>query len=127
MSRMPSNVIGLGAEGELGVGAKDSQCAGSGSRELGEPVREARPTGPVAVLVPPAIFEKEDAVLDLPMPAHRGKQVVGTNVIGADARQEVARVGQVDSAVFANDIAIDAQRDLTARKGQLLANVLGVV
>lgn len=124
---MPGNGVGLSAEGKLRIAAEEAQSAGGGSGEVGEPLGEAGPAGPVAVLIPPAVFEKEDAVLDLPMSAHGSQQVVGTNVVGTDAGQEVARIGQLHRAIVADDITIHAQRDLTAWKGQPLANVLGIV
>lgn len=80
----------------------------------------------MTIFVPPAVLQKKDAVFDLPMPPHFGQQFVGANVFRVDAGDEVTSVGEMHGAVIADDIAIHAEGDLTAWKGQLLANVLGI-
>ena len=62
----------LGAEGQLGIGAEEPQDARGGGGELREPLGQTGSASPVTVLVPPAVFEKEDAVFDLPVMANRG-------------------------------------------------------
>ena len=48
------------AEGDSGL------VHGGGGGEVSQPFGKTRAFGPVSILVPPAIFQKEDAVLDLP-------------------------------------------------------------
>jgi len=79
------------------------------------------------ILIPPAIFDKEDAVFDLPMVACMRQQLIGADLIGANTRQKVACIGEEHGAVLGRDVAIDAQRDLAAGKAQLLADVPDVV
>lgn len=124
---MPGNMVGLGAEGEVGIVTKAAEDAGGGGGQVREPFGEAGPAGPVTVFIPPTVFEEEDAVFDLPMATNLRQQFVGANILRVDAGQEISRVGQMHGAVLAHDIAIDAQGDLTAGKGQSLANVLGIV
>jgi hypothetical protein len=81
----------------------------------------------VAILIPPPVLQEEGAILDLPVMAHVGQQFVGADLAGIEAGQEVSRIVQAHGAVFADDVAIDAQGDLTAREVQLLADVLGIL
>jgi hypothetical protein len=46
--------------------------------------------------------------------ADGGKQVISANVFRADAREKVSRVGKPHGSVVGDDVAIDAQCDLTA-------------
>jgi hypothetical protein len=81
----------------------------------------------MTILVPPAIFEKEDAVLDLPVIANGCQQFRGSNGAGIDTAKKVARIGQPHGAIVRDDIAVHSQSDLAAREGQRFANVLGVL
>jgi hypothetical protein len=81
----------------------------------------------MAILIPPAVFQEEGAVLDLPVIAHVGQQFIGTDLAGIDAGQEVSRIVLTHGAVLGDDVTIDAQGDLTAGEVQLLANVFGIL
>ena len=125
LARVPINVVGVGAEG-LGGAAEDSEDHGGGGGEVSQPLREAWTAGPVAVLIPPAVLQKEDAVLDLPVIADRREELLGGDRTGIDAGHEVARIGQPHCAIVGDDVAVHAQRDLAAGKAQRLADVFGV-
>jgi hypothetical protein len=79
------------------------------------------------ILVPPAVFEKEDAVLDLPVSTHGREQLLSANFARIAAGEKVSRVRKTDRAVVGNDITIDANRDLAARKAERVANIGRVV
>src|SRR6187401_1847542 len=111
------NVVGESAEG-LGGGAKDAQDHGGGGREMGQPLGKTRAAGPVAVLVPPAVFEEEDAVLNLPVIADRSQELRSRDRARIDAGQKVARVGEPHGAISSDDIAVHAERDLTAGEAE---------
>ena len=59
MVRIPINVVGVGAEW-LGGAAEDAEDDGGGGGEVSRPLRETRAACLVAILVPPAVFEKEE-------------------------------------------------------------------
>ena len=88
----PDVVDGLGAERKVGLRAEQSQHRGGDGGELSKPFGETGPTGPMTILVPPTVFQKEDGVFNLPMPPHLGEQFIGTNVFGRNAREKVARI-----------------------------------
>jgi len=107
LARIPINVVGVSAEWFRGT-AEDAQHDGGGGSEMGQPFREAGPARPVAIFVPPAIFHKEDAVLDLPVIAHRCQQLTRRNGPRVDAGYEVARIGEPHGAIVSDDIAVHA-------------------
>lgn len=109
------------------MGAKDTEDHRGRGGEVGQPFGETWATSPVAVLVPPAVFEKEDAVLDLPVIADRGQQLVGSNGAGIDTGEKVARVGEPHGAIVGDDIAVHAKRNLATWEAEGFANVLAVV
>jgi hypothetical protein len=55
------------------------------------------------------------------------QQLVGRDRARIDAGQEVARVRETHGAVVGDHIAIDAERDLAAGKGERLAEIGDVV
>ncbi len=81
----------------------------------------------MAIFVPPAVLDEEDAVFNLPMIANVCQQFVGADLAGINAGQEVASVVQAHCAIFRGDVVINAEGDLAAREFQLLADVVGVV
>jgi hypothetical protein len=81
----------------------------------------------VPILVPPAVFEEEVAVFDLPMVADVGQQLLGRDPGRIKARYEVPAVVRYDVAITGQHVAIDAQADSAAGKAQFLADVIGVV
>jgi hypothetical protein len=119
-------MVGLGSERLVGrlVTAEHCDCR---AVQDGQALGQAGTTCRVPVFVPPAIFEKEMAVFDLPMIADMAQQLVGCDPRGIEACQKITAVVRYDVAVGGEHVAIDAQADPTARKTQLLANVIGVV
>lgn len=79
------------------------------------------------VLVPPAVFEKEVAVFDLPVIADMGQQLLGRDLRRIEAGQKVTTIMRYDISIDGQDVAIDVQADPTAGKAQFLADVIGVV
>lgn len=101
-------------------------CDGDGV-ETGHHGGQAWATRVMAVLVPPAIFEKVQAVFDSPMAAHVAKKILGGYRAGIEATDEVANVVRNDVAALGSQFSIDAQRDPAARQVERFADVVGVV
>ena len=116
------NALGVGFEGSV-RGAEDAEDHGGGGGKLREPLGESGSAGPMAVFVPPAVFEKEDAVFDLPVIADGGQQLVGADRAGIEAGEEVARIGKAHGAVIRDHVAVDAERDLAAGKAERVAEI----
>jgi len=70
----------------------------------------------VPVFVPPAVFEEEVAILDLPMIAYILEQSRCTDPLGSQAGDEVARVVQDGRAGVVQHVAIDPQRNAATRE-----------
>lgn len=107
--------------------AQEAQDGERGSGEIGEPLGHAGPARPMPVFIPPAVFHKEEAVLDLPMAAHMLEKLRGGSVLRIEAGNEVASFGQTHGAVVGDDVTVDAHSDLTTWKVERLANVRLVV
>jgi hypothetical protein len=71
---------------------------------------EAGPPGVVAVLVPPAVLQEVEAVLQPPVIADMPQEVGGGDAVGIEARDEVPHVVRENLAVGGADFTIDAQR-----------------
>lgn len=106
------------------AGAEDG---GGEAGELGEAFAQAGTPQDVTIFVPPAVFEKEQTVFDVPVLPDRGEQLVGADRVGVAAIGEIARVVRDDCAVGRNQIAINAQPDLIVGKAERLADVVRVV
>lgn len=81
----------------------------------------------MAIFVPPAIFDVEDAVLNLPMMTNVSQQVFRANATRVFAGNKVPRLRKHDVALGIGDVAIDTQQDFTTGEAQLFANVLRVL
>ena len=81
----------------------------------------------MTILVPPPVFEKEEAVFDLPVLADEFQQLVRTDLARIEVAQEVARIVRAHGAIAGNHVAIHAQGDLAAGEVKRLADVIGVV
>lgn len=95
--------------------------------ELGEDFAQAWSARGMAVFVPPAIFEKVQRVLDLPMATDIGQQLPSVDGAWVEAGDEVAGVVRNGSAVGGDRVAIDAQREAAAGEAERLADVIGVI
>ena len=104
-----------------------AECGDSHAVEYRQAISQPRTTSHVPVLIPPAIFEKEVAVLDLPMIADLFQQLCGRDLPGVEAGNKIATVVRDALAVGSDDIAIDAQSTPAARKVQFAANVIRIV
>jgi hypothetical protein len=122
----PGDVVGAGADGKVRR-AECSKHGGGGTGELGQPFGHARPTRPVTVFIPPAVFEEEEAVLDLPMRADSRQQLRRGDLLWIETGEKVARVGRQHGAIVGNYVPINTQRNSRPGKRQGLANVIGVV
>jgi hypothetical protein len=81
----------------------------------------------VPILVPPAVFEEMKAVFNLPVAADGGMESGGGNRLRSTAGDEIACVMQGNRTVGLANFAIGADGDLTARKVQTLADILGII
>jgi hypothetical protein len=119
-------LVGSGSDGEFGW-AEGAEGDDGGRGELREPLGDAWAAGPMAIFVPPAIFDEEQTVLDLPVRAHRGQELARSDAIGIEAGEKITRVGRTDRAVGSDHVPINTQRNLRAGEVQTLAKVSGVV
>lgn len=122
----PGDVVGLGSE-RLGGRLTATQDRNCRTVQHGQTVGQAGTTRGVPVLVPPAVFEKEVAIFDLPMIADMGQQLLGRDLRRIEAGQKVTTIMRYDIAIGGQYVAIDAQADPTAGEAQLLADIIGVV
>lgn len=81
----------------------------------------------MTVLIPPAIFEEEQRVLDLPMATDCSQQLAGSDGARIETGNEVASIVRECGAVGGDQVTIDAQRDAAAGKAQRHADVVGIV
>lgn len=75
-------------------GAEESQHREGGAGELRQPVGDAGTASPMAVFIPPAVFDEEKAVLDFPMSPHVGQQLGGRHSRGIETGQKVACIAE---------------------------------
>ena len=88
----PGDEVGSSSEGEVGR-AEGAEGDGGRAGELREPFGHARSTRPVTVFIPPAIFDEEQTVFDLPMGAHGCQEFARGDAVGIEAGEKIARVG----------------------------------
>ena len=122
----PGDMVGSGSERLVRrvTATQDRDC---GAIEDGQAVGQPRPTRGMSIFVPPAVFEKEVAVFDLPMIADMRQQLCGRDPRRIEARQKVATVVRDDVAIGGQQIAVDAQPDPAARESQLFADIVRVI
>lgn len=126
MTRIPGDEVRARTEGLGGRVAAAEDGEGT-AIERGESFGRPGPAGSMSIFVPPPIFDEEEAVLDLPVLADQFQQLVGADLAGIEARQEVARIVRAHAAIAGKDIAVHAERNLAAGEVQRLANVVGIV
>jgi len=119
-------LVGAAADGKLGW-AERAEGDDGGGGELREPLGDAGAAGPMAVFIPPAIFDEEQAVFNLPMGAHRGQEFARGDTIGIKTGEKITRVGGSHRAVRGDHVPINTQRNLRSGEAQLLTKVTGVV
>lgn len=81
----------------------------------------------MAIFVPPAIFDEEQTVLDLPMGASSRQQLGGSDKPRIQARKKITCLGQQYGAVVGNYVPINTQANLRPGKCQRFTKVLRVV
>lgn len=81
----------------------------------------------MTILVPPTVFDKVKTVFDLPVAANVGLQLRCRDRSRVDAGHKVPALVGENLAIGRTHFAIDANDDLTMRKVQTLADILGVV
>ena len=106
---VPGDVVGGGSDGLPWVGteAVDRQGGVVDGRQAGG---EAGPPGAVAILVPPAVLQEVEAVLQPPVIANVPQEVGGGDAVGIETRHEVSHIVREDFAVAGANLAINAQR-----------------
>lgn len=119
-------MVGSTSEGEVGR-AEGAEGDDGGGGELGEPFRYAGAAGPMAVFIPPTIFDEEQAILDLPMRADGSQQFARGDAFGIEAGEKIACVGGSQRTVRVDHVPINTQRNLRVGEAQLLTKVTGVV
>lgn len=123
---IPGDVVGSGSDREL-VGAECTERDDGGGGELREPFRHAGAARPMSVFIPPAIFDEEQTILDLPVRAHGGQELARGDALGIEAGEKITRVGGPHCAVRGDHVPINTQRNLRVGKVQSLAKVTGIV
>lgn len=121
----PGDMVGSSSERLVGRVAA-TQYGHCGAVQDCETVGQTGPTCGMSIFIPPAVFEKEVAVFDLPMIADMRQQLCGRDPRGIEACQKVARVVRHHLAIDGELVAVDAQSDPAARKSQLVADIVGV-
>ena len=81
----------------------------------------------VAVLVPPAVLQEVESVLQPPVIADIPQEVCGGDAVGIEAGDEVPHVVRKNFAVGGANLAIHAQRYAAAAPGEPIADVVGVL
>ena len=84
--------IFCGFDEGIAWGLEDSQDGECEIRENGKDLAESGTLPIMAILIPPAVLDEVQAVLDLPVIAHEFLKVARRSVRRVDARDEVARV-----------------------------------
>lgn len=126
MGWAPGDVVGSGPEGLVGW-VTATQYGDGGAIEDRQAVGQARSTRGMTILIPPAVFEEEVAVFDLPMIADMGQQLVGRDLRRIEAGNKIAAIVRNNVAGGSDHVTVDAQSDPAAGKSQLVANVICVV
>ena len=70
---------------------------------------------------------RKKTLFNLPVIADRSQELRSRDRARIDAGQKVARVGEPHGAISSDDIAVHAERDLTAGEAEGFANVLDVI
>ena len=119
-------MIGSGSEWLVRrvTATQDCDC---GAIEDCQAVCQSWPAGGMSIFIPPAVFEKEVAVFDLPMIANIGQQLGGRDLRWIEAGNKIAAVVRDNVAIGSDHVTVDAQADATARKSQLLADIVRVI
>jgi len=100
-----------------------SQC-GVGQR--GEDLSQAWPSGVMAILIPPAVFQEVEAVFHLPMATDVGLKVRRGDGGRVETGDEVPALLGEKLSGGRTYLAIDANRNLTAGDVQLLTQIVGI-
>lgn len=95
--------------------------------EHGQAFSQAGPASVMPILIPPAVFGEEVAVLDLPVVAHGLQQPGRGDTLGGDAGDKVACIVRNELALSRQHVAIHAHGDVAVRHLQTFTNILGVV
>lgn len=87
---------------------------------------QAGPLGPMAVLIPPAVFGEVQGILNLPVIADCFQQLDRGYAARITAGEKIARVVLGNGPIRGDDVAVDAQRNATTGKAQSVTNVVGI-
>ena len=116
------DAVGLTTERAVWI-APQAEHAECDAGEMRQPLSDARPSRPMAIFVPPPIFDEEQAVLALPVPAHVSQKLRGADPIWVEAGEEVARIANAHGAIIGSHITIHAQADRAAREAERVAQI----
>lgn len=96
-------------------------------RESGKDLAQSGSSQIMTILVPPAVFDEMQTVLDLPMIADKFLQTGSGHLRRIKACDKVSRVMRKSVLRSVEHLAVDTKNDLTIRQVQLLAKVVGIV
>jgi hypothetical protein len=78
--------------------------------------RETGSTGVMTILVPPAVFQEVQAILNPPVLANVSQEIGCGHLLGIKAAHIVACIMQNDFAIVSTQLAIHAQSNLATRQ-----------
>jgi len=96
-------------------------------RESGKDLAKTGSSQIMTILIPPAIFDEMQTVLDLPMIADKFLQTRSGHLRRIKACDKVSRVVRKSVLRSIKHLAVDTKNDLAIRQIQLLAKIVGVV
>lgn len=123
---VPGDVVGGGSDRQLRVRTEAVDREG-GVVDCSQAGGESGPPGVVAILVPPPILQKVEAVFQPPVIADMPQEVRSGDALGIETRDEISHVVRKDCAVVGANLAVNTQRYAATAPGEPFANVVGVL
>jgi hypothetical protein len=124
--RGPLDIISDRAEG-LARSLDEAEYTQGGVGQRGKHLSQARPLEIMTILVPPTVFGKVKAVLDLPVVANVTLQAARRDPTRIKAGAKIARLTGPHPAAGRTDFTIHAENDPAMGEVQTLADVVGNV
>lgn len=95
--------------------------------DRGHDCGEAGAASVMPIFVPPSVFGEMEAIFNSPVIPDMPENVVGSDVAGIKAGDEIAFVVQYDLAVISDQLTIDPHRNFTIGYRQCFSNVVRVL
>jgi hypothetical protein len=96
-----------------------------GVGQRGKDLGQARPSEVVTILVPPTVFGKVKAILDLPVIANVALQAARRDPIRIKAGAKIARLTRTHPNAGRTHFTVHTENNLAIREVQTLADVVG--